>query len=230
MYSLKNKILLFIILLTCIITFVGCKKNDYPNDLKISVGDIYSQNENNYYVFFYKDSCPYCEDVFPTINNYINSEDKKVKLYVCDLSDKEKFVYNIYIDNYISEIEIIDNEVISCSNAINITKENNIFIIDYPNNISITISFKRNKVNINGKSIIKYELIKKEEVYSIIKRAYTGADGQGSSGKYFVDGVNKYTDLYIAGVPSLIEINEKNISKFVVSGKSGIKNYFESIN
>ncbi|MDD3437673.1 MAG: hypothetical protein PHC64_11030 [Candidatus Gastranaerophilales bacterium] len=44
-----------------------------------------------------------------------------------------------------------------------------------------------------------------EEVY--IYRKYTGEDGQGTDGNYYVNGVTDWRDLYIATTSSLIAIN-----------------------
>lgn len=68
-----------------------------------------------------------------------------------------------------------------------------------------------------------------DEGNQILKRIYEGENGQGTSGSYFVDGVTNYNDLYIAGTPSLIQINSDKTSSFITSGRSKILNYFNNI-
>lgn len=64
-----------------IISLVGCTKT-MAN--QIEVCEILSQNEDEYYVYFYKYRCPYCEACEETINNFINNGE--LKLYTCDLT------------------------------------------------------------------------------------------------------------------------------------------------
>lgn len=150
MYCLKNKILFLLLLILCIV-LVGCKKEKYEINI-ITIEDIYMQEEDEYYVYFYKEDCPYCEDVFEYVNEYLNNP-KELKLYVCDLTEDET-----------------------------------------------------------------------------IKRDYDGEGGQGSNKNYYVDGVTKYEDLYIAGVPSLIKIDPNDISYYVTSGRKKITEYFTNLN
>jgi len=151
MCCLKNKSLFIVFLFMILITLVGCNKQTYEKNI-ITIEDIYIQEEDEYYVYFYKEDCPYCEDVFEYVNEYLNNP-TELKLYVCDLTDDET-----------------------------------------------------------------------------IKKEYEGENGQGTKGTYFVDGVTKYEDLCIAGVPSLIKIDGNNISYFVTSGRSKITEYFKNLN
>ena len=61
-----------------------------------------------------------------------------------------------------------------------------------------------------------------------IKRKYQ--EGQGPNGTYWVDNLGEYTSLRIAGVPSLIRINENDISYYVTSGRKNVLAYFEYLN
>lgn len=153
MYLLKNKKLLLLLLVLCIF-ITGCKQQKF--DDVISIDEIFAQEEEKYYVYFYKDNCPYCKDCFNDIKEYIKKakEEEFVKLYVCDLTSE----YN-----------------------------------------------------------------------SVIKRPYEGGNGQGSSGKYYVDGVTKYEDLYISGTPSIIRIDENKTSYFCVSGRKDVKEFINEI-
>lgn len=87
MYYLKNSLLL-ILILTLLITMVGCNKQEYTIN-KINVDEIYTQEDNEYYVYFYQKNCPYCEDCFEVINEYINNP-SELNLYVCDLTNNQE--------------------------------------------------------------------------------------------------------------------------------------------
>lgn len=58
-------------------------------------------------------------------------------------------------------------------------------------------------------------------------KEYDGLDGQGVNGTFFVDGVTKLEDLYIASAPSLIKVSEK--ATFVAEGVDKIKAYLSGL-
>ena len=68
-----------------------------------------------------------------------------------------------------------------------------------------------------------------DEYNSIIKRPYEGEGGQGTEGRYFVDGVTNYEDLYISGTPSIIRIDENDVSYFCVSGRKKVLQFIDEI-
>lgn len=76
----KNKLLILVLVLL-VISLVGCRKK-MTNQIEVS--EILEQEEDEYYVYFYKYRCPYCEACEDTINNYINNGE--LKLYTCDLT------------------------------------------------------------------------------------------------------------------------------------------------
>lgn len=229
MFCSKNKIIFLIFIISIAILFCGCKENnDYSDEVKIVPENIFDQDEEKYYVFFYKDSCPYCEDVFEYVLDYIENKDNDIKLYVCDLSDKKLITYSLNFKNSIYEITVSDNKIVKADEAINCVYNDNYYIIEYPNSIQLKVLWKNNKIVFNSDGLQTYSIIKEEVINCEIKRAYDGNDGQGSSGKYYVNGVRKYNDLYIAGVPSLILINEEKVSTFITSGRKNIKEFFNN--
>ena len=86
MYCLKNKLLLLLVILLSI-TLIGCKQ-EYTQNIIVEE-NIFFQKDEEYYVYFYKDNCPYCEDVFDTINEYI-SNPTDLPLYVCKIDESSK--------------------------------------------------------------------------------------------------------------------------------------------
>jgi len=63
---------------------------------------------------------------------------------------------------------------------------------------------------------------------SSIAKIYEGDNGQGTEGKYFVDGAQDYNELYIAGAPSIIKI-KNNESMFIASGRKNVIAYIEQL-
>lgn len=59
-----------------------------------------------------------------------------------------------------------------------------------------------------------------------IYREYTGEGGQGTDGKYFVDGVTNWKDLYIASTSSLIAINTNSegvkVASYIAQGANNV--------
>ena len=79
-----KKILLIIILVIQVFVFTGCK-----NDLdSLTIGDqyIFKMEEENYYIYFYKDGCSSCEMTTPIILENIKKLDKP--LYAVNLHPK----------------------------------------------------------------------------------------------------------------------------------------------
>lgn len=76
-----------------------------------------------------------------------------------------------------------------------------------------------------------YEVnIKTEDWKSSISRVYKGEGGQGTDNKFYVNGVMKWDDLYIASTPSLIAIYEVDgvrKAKYLAQTKSGVINYLK---
>lgn len=229
MFFLKNKISFLILIMSLSFALLGCDVNkDFDDTYKITPENIFNQSESQYYVYFYKDSCPYCEDVYDNVLNYIKHTNNDIKLYVCDLSDKKQITYELNFGNCIYEISVIEKTIISSDGAIQCIKNGDTYNIEYPNNIQLKVSWKKNKIIFKSEDLKEYVMLKEEVITNEIKRAYEGADGQGSSGKYYVNGISNYNDLYIAGVPSLILVTEDRTSTFVTSGRKNIKEYFNN--
>ena len=130
----------------------GCDTKNYTLNV-ITEEEILSQVENDYYVFFYKDNCSLCDDVFDVISEYLQNPTEK-KLYVC-------------------------------------------------------------------------KIIEGSEIFKSAEPKWQGPDG-----RYFVDYVTNYRDLYISGVPSLIGVHDLfgfNECYFITSGRKNIINYFEKL-
>lgn len=89
MFCLKNKkIFLLFVLLLFILILPGCNKKIYDEKYAIDYKEIYNQPHDDYYVYFYKQNCSYCDGVFDLINKYLNSE-AQTKLFVCDITNTE---------------------------------------------------------------------------------------------------------------------------------------------
>ena len=230
MHLLKGSLVL--ILLLTLLLILGCsnKDNGYDKDYIIKEEDIYNQIDDEYYVYFYKNDCPYCDDVYQIINEYINKSQEKnlTKLYVCDLSDQYLITYNIYYENNLTYIKLLDGNIFEYDESVlQLSKEKNKYICTFKNGNKSSFSIEKDNIKIDDDYILKIEKVEDLLIESKIKRAYQGENGQGSKGTYFVNGVTKYCDLYISGVPSIIKINNDDISTFMVSGRKYIKEFIE---
>ena len=87
MRLLKNNVK-YIILFVLLFSLCGCSlfKKQYESEYIIEDVNIFNQIENEYFVYFYKTDCPYCDDVYDIVNDYLHSE-ANTKLYVCDLTN-----------------------------------------------------------------------------------------------------------------------------------------------
>ncbi len=224
---------LIIILVIFMLLNVGCrqKKVQYDEKYIINMEDIYNQNDDEYYVYFFKDQCPYCDDTYDTIIKYLEKCDGKeyLNLYICDLSEVVFKTYKIeYLDTY-ATITFKNDEIDSYSKDIKeIKKVLGKYYITFNHGTEASFMIEDEKIEILDKFITNIVLIGETKKDNIIKRAYDGEGGQGSKGTYYVDGVSRYDELYISGVPSLIKITKDDISYFVTSGRKSVIVYFES--
>ncbi|HBP26015.1 MAG TPA: hypothetical protein DD618_03585 [Acholeplasmatales bacterium] len=76
-------------------------------------------------------------------------------------------------------------------------------------------------------AVLLYTASEKPGEDTYIYREYEGSDGQGTDGKYFVDGVTEWDDLYIGTTASLISISTNSVTgvktaKYVAQGSEAI--------
>ena len=150
----KMVIILMFIVLSAALS--GCKKSSDMDGIKnLKQQEIFTQSENKYYVFFYREGCSGCEDTKPYIKAYIkalktgNYEGAR-PIYGVNLSDEAN--YTMYV-------------------------------------------------------------------------SYSKEGGQGTDGRFFVDGVTKWEDLYIGSTPSLITVYVKDgvkTAQYAAQGKEKI--------
>ena len=86
----KSKTLLFILIFFVLFTLTSCNDKKYKINV-IDEKDIMMQVEDEYYVFFYKENCSYCDDVYEIINEYLINP-KNLPLYVC-LIKEDSIIY-----------------------------------------------------------------------------------------------------------------------------------------
>lgn len=82
MYNFK-KLIILILCFFILLIITGCHKKKYTINV-IKEEDIMFQMEDEYYVYFYKDGYSYCDELYSTVNEYLNNP-KELKLYVCEL-------------------------------------------------------------------------------------------------------------------------------------------------
>ena len=80
---MKNKVVILVIMsLILILGNLGC---GFMNKNEIEIKEIFSQKEDEYYIYFYKDDCPYCDMVTEEIKLL---EQGNIKVYKINLSKK----------------------------------------------------------------------------------------------------------------------------------------------
>lgn len=166
---MKKSYKVIIILLVIYVLFLASGCNGVESDLKgiknLVQQEMYTQKEDKYLVFIYRESCPDCENVKASVLEYISARKKNSssrKIYGFNLSnEKNDGIYRIRAEG-------------------------------------------------DGRGQI------------------TDSTGVLRTGAFYVDGLTKWSDLYIAGTAALISIKEKDgvrYSYFVCSGAEKIKNY-----
>ena len=147
-----KKVTILLVMMAILAVLSGCGKtklNDLNQETLFNAAD-------RYYVYFYRDDCPACQEVYPVIVQYLEAlqEEKwqdKRPLFGFDIS----------------------------------TGSNN------------------------------------ESIY----RAYSGSDGQGTEGRFFVDAATSFNQLYIAATPSLISITKTGntiVARYEAQGADAI--------
>ncbi len=93
---MRKKPLLLIILIGIVIFASGCGQPDFYDNNAIKGKKALSQTEDQYLVYFYKPTCPYCIEYKPTLEQY-EQKDDALTLYKVDLSKKrESKTWDIY--------------------------------------------------------------------------------------------------------------------------------------
>ena len=86
MRYLTNSLLILILLLSVVLT--GCYKYKFMETIYID--DIYTQEEDEYLIYFYTEDCYYCKKSYDTIQEYLNYQEENDSIVV-------KINYDVYI-------------------------------------------------------------------------------------------------------------------------------------
>ncbi|MBE5064043.1 hypothetical protein INF30_12345 [Lachnospiraceae bacterium DSM 108991] len=177
----------------------------YPEIEKIATSEILEQNEDSYYVYFYKANCPYCNEVKEAINEFAAGGGE---IYAVDygvLSNRVNgYDWTEVAAKYNKKIGWIDNE--GRKNYLPGESEEK-----YLNNT---------EVNMYGK-VIRYQITEINE-YNVDQ--FEGAE----IGDIYTDvqtpeidyaSVKDTADLVIAGVPTMLHVSNGEIDGF----------YFDSV-
>ena len=87
MKKINIKIYNFLLIFLMTYILIGCKQSDYEKNV-IRPEEIFFQEDTEYYVYFYRDGCMYCDDLYELINDYIENPYEK-NLYVCKIKDTD---------------------------------------------------------------------------------------------------------------------------------------------
>lgn len=89
------------------------KKHAVSAEQVASKATIFQLQEDPYYIFFYKDECPYCEDTFPSIEKYVESIMEGIpEMYFINMSMEEAQYLWSDSDTFNATPEVEDFEVV----------------------------------------------------------------------------------------------------------------------
>lgn len=98
-----KKVILLVLIMVSAFTLCGCKKSTDMDYLKsLTQQNIFTQKEEKYFVFFYRDDCTGCEETKPYIINYWNAVNNgayqgKRQIYGVNISnEKNTKIYRKY--------------------------------------------------------------------------------------------------------------------------------------
>ena len=147
--------LLIAIILILQFGIIGCNKDiEYITSIEnISIDNIFTQKEEVYYIYFYKNDCEYCDYIKPYLEN--NSEVNIIKIYGVNFSDNKNKLINRAYEN--GEGTNFKYYVSGCS------KYEDLYINGYPslikieNGVSYFVANGRSNVEIFFEEILSGE-------------------------------------------------------------------------
>lgn len=91
------KVLLLMLVMNATFILSACNSSNMSGIKNLTQQQIYTQKEDRYYVFFYRENCSGCEEVKPYVLKYVKQAKKNSKarkIYGFNLSDeKNKLIY-----------------------------------------------------------------------------------------------------------------------------------------
>ena len=95
-----KKLFIAVIMMFVLIISNGCEKTTANNIKEIKnlvQQEIFTQEDQRYYIFFYRDNCGDCEKVKPFVLDYV--EDKEKLLLVKKLIKEKKVCHSLFYKN-----------------------------------------------------------------------------------------------------------------------------------
>lgn len=188
--KMKRKNLISVLIIACLLLFVwvpvnATSGNSYDNVDKISTSDIFVQEEEGYYVYFYRENCPDCNLVKEQILEF--SFDNPVYFVDYNLPENkvQSYDWKGLRSKYNKKIGYLDEN-----------KE----IVFLPEESEEKYE---NQINQYGKKIIYSYLVVDNDVYTNIMTPEID---------YF--NITDVNDMVIAGVPTLFYIENHRIKEF----------------
>lgn len=208
-------IMIFIFCIVSMIIIISFKLNNanftYNDFEKTTLKEAFNKNDE-YFIYLYKEECPFCEKLQETISKL----NKSNKIYIINTAEEtdnyKKFDWSSYLTENDKEIGTIDNE----GN------------IKYYNNESESKYININQKNKYGNRMRYDILIADSDYLKVNKKAKidkiyaTRLDPEIDYSKYKSDEL-----LTIAGVPTLFHIKDRKIIGFYFDVED-IKNYVET--
>lgn len=153
--------------------------------------------------------------------------------------DGEQKIVDLESKNYDLKalwVEIVDPPEIDVTETFNQDTSDEYyvcFIKDTSTNLDIIMEAMAKYHSVMGTEIPLYivNLSNADKDLPSISRSYKGEDGQGSSGRFYIDNVTSWEDLYLAATPCLVSIKNVDgikVSYYINNGKN-IIDYFETV-
>ena len=98
-----KKFIIMILLLFSFLVLVSCKeKNEYLELTELNENQVFTQKEEEYYIYFHKDNCSGCASIITDVQhyNYLANKDSSLrKIYAVNLQkegEMKAFIYRTY--------------------------------------------------------------------------------------------------------------------------------------
>lgn len=172
----------------------------YPNLPKISTSEIFKQQSDDYYVYFYMEECPYCNAVKPDVNKFVEAGGDIYGVDYADTSNRvNSYDWSQITGLYNTKIGHVDAD----GNKTYLPGESE---EKYLNNT------EENKY---GK-VMRYQITEVDEnnIYSFPGAAAGDLYAEIQTPEIDYADVTDPADLVIAGVPTLLHIKDGKIDAF----------------
>lgn len=192
---------------------VASEEDPYQNVTKINLKDMFNQNQEDYYIYFYMVQCPFCNQVKDKMLNFAAENDN---VYFVDYALREnrplqKYNWAATRSKYNKKIGYVDSD----GNKVFLPGESEEKYQNMKNDYGKRMRF--NFVTITPEDIPAFPGSQVGDIYTDIQTP-----------EIDYASITKYEDMLIAGVPALYRISNGKITEFYFDSVE-IEEFFNSI-